>query len=503
MISDEQRALIRRMFFAEHWKIGTIAAELGLHHDAVELAVEPRRFVNRRHVSSITQLDPFRAFIDQTLEQYPRLRATRVCDMIRERGYKGSVYAVRRLVRKIRPTSRHEAFFRLTVLPGEQAQVDWGSFGKIRVGHGERLLSCFVFVLAWSRATFARFTLDQTLESFVRCHVEAFERIEGVPRSVLYDNLKTAVLERQGDLIRFHPRILELAGHYHFAPTPVGVARGNEKGRVERRIRDIRESFFAARSFSSVDDLNRQLDAWLDRVVHARLVPDEDGRTVADAFREEKERLLPLPEHRFDPCHTQPAASGKTPYVRFDRNDYSIPHGLIRKPLTLVASDTVVRILDHDAEVARHERSWDTRQQIEDEAHLAALAREKRKARDHRGRNRLTVSCPAAQPFLVEVLRHGGHLGGTTTRLLHLLDRYGANELEVALAEAHGRGAFAAQSVAHILDRRARARGQRPPIDVVLPDDPRVRDLVVTPHDLGRYDQLSDDSFDTKPEGDQ
>jgi hypothetical protein len=283
----------------------------------------------------------------------------------------------------------------------------------------------------------------------------------------------------------------------------VGIARGNEKGRVERRIRDIRESFFAARSFSSIDDLNRQLDAWLERVVHARIVPGKDSGTVAEALLEEKARLLPLPEHRFDPCHTQAVASGKTPYVRFDRNDYSIPHTLVRKPLTLVASDTVVRILDRDVEVARHQRSWDARQQLEDESHLAALAREKRKARDHRGRNRLTASCPAAEPFLVEVLRHGGHLGGTTTRLLHLLERYGASEIDVALAEAHARGAFAAQSVAHILDRRARARGEQPPLDVVLPDDPRVRDLVVTPHDLGCYDQLSDDSFDVEREGDE
>lgn len=494
MITEEQRALIRRMFFAEHWKIGTIAGELGLHHDTVELAIEPRRFVNRQHESSITQLAPFRTFIEQTLGQYSRLRATRIYDMIRERGYQGSVYAVRRFVRKIRPRSRHEAFFRLTVLPGEQAQVDWGSFGKIRIGRGQRNLSCFVMVLAWSRATFARFTLDQTLESFVRCHSEAFERFGGTPRAILYDNLKSVVLERQGDLIRFHPRILELAGHYHFAPTPVGVARGNEKGRVERRIRDVRESFFAARSFSSVDDLNRQLDAWLERVVHTRPVPEDDTRTVAQALVEERERLLPLPQHRFEVGYAQPVVSGKTPYVRFDRNDYSIPHTLVRKPLTLVASDTLVRILDGDVEVARHERSWDVGRQIEDEAHLAALGREKRKARDHRGRDRLTASCPAVRAFLVEVLRHGGHLGGTTTRLLHLLDRYGASELDAAVAESHGRGAFAAQSVAHILDQRARARGVRPAVQVVLPDDPRVRDLVVTPHSLDRYDQLSANS---------
>jgi len=502
MITEEQRVHIRRLFFAEHWKIGTIVKELGLHHDTVELAIEPRRFVGRGHVRSAALLDPYREFVGQTLAQYPRLRATRLFDMLRERGYTGSVYAVRRYVRKVRPVPRHEAFFRLSVLAGEQAQVDWGSFGKIRVGRGERLLSCFVIVLAWSRATFARFTLDQTLESFIRCHIAAFERFGGVPRAVLYDNLKSVVIERQGDLIRFHPRILELAGHYHFAPTPVGIARGNEKPRVERRIRDIRESFFEARSFNSLDDLNQELDSWLERVVHARRVPGDDTRTVAQAFIEEQSRLLPLPEHPFDPCHVQPVASGKTPYVRFDRNDYSIPHTLVRKPLTLVASDTLVRILDGDQEVARHQRCWDIRRQIEDSSHLAALAREKRKAREHRGRNRLVTQCPSAQHFLGQIALHGGHLGGTTARLLRLLDSHGAQQLDAAIAEAHRREAFAAQSVAHILDQWRRARGVPPPIDVVLPDDPRVRDLVVTPHSLERYDQLGDEPG-AAPEDDQ
>ncbi|MBK6520682.1 MAG: IS21 family transposase [Polyangiaceae bacterium] len=502
MIPDEQRGRIRRLFFAEHWKVGTIATELGVHHDTVELAIEPRRFVNRGLCSSATLLDAYLPFVAQTLEQYPRLRATRLFEMIRDRGYKGSVYAVRRHVRRVRP-AHHEAFFRLTVLPGEQAQVDWGSFGKIRVGQGERALSCFVMVLASSRATFARFTLDQTLESFVRCHVEAFQRFGGVPRAVLYDNLKSVVIERQGDLIRFHPRILELAGHYHFAPTPVGIARGNEKGRVERRIRDLREAFFAARSFSSLADLNQQLDAWIDRVVHGRRVPGDAARTVAESLADEQQSLLPLPEHAFDPCHVQSVASGKTPYVRFDRNDYSIPHTLVRKPLTLVASETTVRVLDGDKEIARHQRSWDTRRQIEDQAHLSALAREKRKARDHRGRNRLVAGCPSAHAFLGQIALHGGHLGGTTTRLLHLLDTYGATDLDAAIAEAHRRDAFAAQSVAHILDQRARARGAPAPIEVVLPDDPRVRDLVVTPHALHRYDHLAAESLDSAPEDDQ
>jgi hypothetical protein len=308
----------------------------------------------------------------------------------------------------------------------------------------------------------------------------------------LYDNLKSVVLERKGDLIRFHNRILELAGHYHFAPKPVAVARGNEKGRTERRIRDLRESFFAARSFSSLADLNRQLDTWIERIAHQRRVPGESDKLVAQALVEEQERLLPLPEHPFQTDSIRGISSRKTPYLRFDRNDYSIPHTLIGKPLTVVASESVVRILDGETEVARHARSWGVRKQVENEAHLLALGAEKSKAREQRGKNRLFAACPAAQPFLQEVAKHGGHLGGTTSRLLRLLDQYGPAELDVALAEAQRRGAFAAQSVAHILDQRRRARGAPVPLEVTLPADPRVQNLVVTPHSLERYDRLAE-----------
>ncbi len=492
MIPPELRSRIRRLFFAEHWKVGTIAAELGVHRDTVELAIEPRRFVNAAYRPSVTILDAYKDFVLATLEQHPRLRCTRLLEMIRQRGYTGSVWPLRRYVRRVRPRSRHEAFFRLSTLPGEQAQVDWGSFGSVPIGNASRPLSCFVMVLSWSRALFARFVLDQTLESFLRCHVAAFAAFQGVARTLLYDNLKTAVLERVGDVIRFHPRLLEVAGHYHFAPRPVAVARGNEKGRVERAIRYLRESFFAARAYRSVDDLNHQLDDWIARVAHARAVPgDTTGRSVAEALAEERARLLPLPKHPPSCDYVRAVASGKAPYVRFDKNDYSIPHTLTRKPLTLVASDTVVRILDGDDEIARHSRSWERGRQIESQDHLEALAGDKRRARQHRGRNRLMAACASAEAFLQKVAVHGGHLGGTTTRLLHLLDQYGAAELEAALAEAHRRGAFAAQSVAHVLDQRRRARGARAPLPPILPDDPRVRDLVVTPRRLDVYDALA------------
>jgi transposase len=476
MIPEELRSRIRRLFFAEHWRVGTISAELGVHHQTVAHAIEAERFLNVRFRAS--SVDPYKSFIVATLKDHPRLRATRIHAMVRDRGYLGSVTPVRRFVRAVRPESRREAFLRLAVLPGEQAQVDWGSFGSIIVGRARRSLSCFVMVLSWSRGIFARFTLDQTLESFVRCHVLAFQAFDGVPRAILYDNLKSVVLERHGDLVRFHPRLLELAGHYHFAPRPCAPARGNEKGRVERAIQYLRHSFFAARRFISVDDLNQQLDAWIERIAHARFVPaDPDRRVVRDALAEEHDRLLRLPAHPFESDLVRPVASGKTPYIRFDLNDYSIPFTLVRKPLTLVASPTSVRILDGSVEVARHDRCYDRGRQIEIEAHIAALTTHKRRARELRGRDRLRSACPHAESFLAVIAEHGGHLGGTTSRLLRLLDRNGAARLDAAIALAHARGAFAAHSVAHIIDQELRAAGKPPPVDLVPSSDPRARDL--------------------------
>jgi hypothetical protein len=116
----------------------------------------------------------------------------------------------------------------------------------------------FVMVLSHSRQIFLRFFPDARMENFLRGHVAAFTAWNGVPRVLLYDNLKSAVLERRGEAIRFHPTLLGFAGHYRYEPRPVAIGRGNEKGRVERAIRYVRDAFFAARSFTGLDDLNAQ-----------------------------------------------------------------------------------------------------------------------------------------------------------------------------------------------------------------------------------------------------
>jgi hypothetical protein len=331
------------------------------------------------------------------------------------------------------------------------------------------------------------------MESFLRGHVEAFEALGGAPRTLLYDNLKSAVLERDGDLIRFHPQLLELAGHYHFAPRPCAPYRGNEKGKVERTIQYVRHSFFHARTFCSLDDLNRQLHAWIQDVAHVRPAPGEPARRrITDVLDEERPFLLPLPEHPFPTDAVLAVRSGKTPYVRFDSNDYSIPHRLVGLPLTLVASETRIRIFDTARSlVAEHARSYDRARVIEHSEHIAALARQKRHAATQAGRHRILDACPHAEPFFAELCRRNVPLAPQTTHLGRLLDAYGAHDLDAALTQALARGAVSAASVAYILEQARHRNNQPPPLPATLPDDVRVHSLRITPHALGPYDNLA------------
>ncbi|WP_456152307.1 IS21 family transposase [Paraburkholderia xenovorans] len=182
--------------------------------------------------------------------------------MVCERGYRGNHHHFRHLISVRRPRPITEAYLRLRTLPGEQGQVDWAHFDHLQIGRARRPLMAFVMVLSWSRQIYLRFFLDARMDSFLAGHAGAFETWSGLPRVLLYDNLKSAVLERHGDAIRFNPQLVAFAAHHRYEPRPVAVARGNEKGRVERAIRYVRENFFAARKFIDLDDLNAQAALW-------------------------------------------------------------------------------------------------------------------------------------------------------------------------------------------------------------------------------------------------
>jgi transposase len=492
VISQEHVARIRHLFHAEHWKVGTIAAELGLHPETVRTALDTDRF--RSHPRLRDRLtDPYLDFLRQTLQQYPRLRATRLFEMIRPRGYTGSVTQLRRVVAEIRPPG-HEAFLRLQTFPGEQAQADWASFSEVSLGRARRRLSAFVLTLAYSRALWLEFFFDQTLENFLLGHVHAFHDWGGTPRSVTTDNLRSVVLERRGDAFHFHSRWLELSAHYHFATRPCRPARGNEKGRVERSIQYVRQSFFAARSFTTLQDFNHQALAWRDQVAHQRPWPGDDSRTVAQVFEEEKARLLPLPLHPFSCDLVRTVRADKTLCVRFDLNDYSVPPQTLGRPLMLVASPTTVRLLDGSTAVASHRRCYDRHQLIEDPGHRQALLEQKRKALGSTPSGRLAALVPESQPFLEAAFQRGQSTPRLTAQLLRLLDDYGPAELAVALREALDHQTPCLSSVAFILTRRHRQRQRQNLVPVDLSRRPDLEHLTVSTPRLETYDELSQDS---------
>jgi len=495
MISKEREAEIVRLHYAERWRVGTIARQLGVHHTTVQRVLAQSGVQPQVVTPRPSMADPYLPFIVETLGKYPRLCASRLFEMVRQRGYPGGPDHFRRVVSRHRPKPPAEAFLRLRTLPGEQAQVDWGHFGKVQIGAASRRLYAFVMVLSWSRQVFLRFYLSAAMAAFLRGHVEAFEFFGGVPRVALYDNLKSAVLERSGDAIRFHPTLLQLAAHYHYEARPVAIARGNEKGRVERAIRYVRDSFFAARSFRNVDELNAQALDWMTGLAADRPWPQDRARKVGEVFAEEQPRLLPLPDPF--PCDERVDVEvGKTPYVRFDLNDYSVPHTHVRRTLVVVASLDAVRVLDGVTELARHARCWGRGQQIENPEHIQGLVEHKTRARRGRALDRLTRAVPHTERFMVLAAQRGGNLGNMTSRLLALLDAVTAEELDAGVAEAVERETLTVGAVRQILDRRRAERGKPPAVIHRFAAGSRADEVVVRPHDLASYDAFRTETND-------
>ena len=489
-ITPEMEAEILRLYQAEGWRRGTIARQMGIHHGCVLRVLQRQGVAVAIKQNRKAKVDSYLPFIKETLEKYPKLNATRLHHMVKERGYTGGVDHFRDLIRDLRPVPRGEAYLRLSTLPGEQAQVDWGSFGKIRVGTAEHRLLAFVMVLSWSRRIFLRYYLGDDTACFLRGHVAAFEHFGFVPREILYDNLKTAVVERVGSAIRFNTELLRLAAHYRFSPKPVPVARPTSKGRVERAIQYIRTSFFAARQFTDVDDLNMQALAWCVEEAQTRPCPSNKLLTVTDAFEQEKESMLALPQTEYPIFERKAVQIGKTPYARFQGNDYSVPHNYVRKQLLVQATVDRVQIVDGVQVIAEHGRSYDKGALIEDSSHINELMAVKlRSNQKHGGMHRVLNVVPSSKDFFKAAAERGHNMGRLTQLLLNLLDLYGSSELELAMHECLVVGSVHSEAVRKFLEKRREARGLPPPIAMTFLK--QASDLVdVTPKSLDIYDKL-------------
>jgi transposase len=486
-VSRELEAEIARLFHAEHWKLGTIAAQLGVHEDVVRRVIRGRRRAPRAKAAAPSAVAPYVGFIRETLERYPKLCASRLEDMLRQRGFAGSARTLRRFVKSVRPKGEREAFVRLDALIGEEAQVDWAYVSQLPVpGGGHRSLWLFLMVLSWSRAAWGEFCFDTTVHSLLRSLVRAASYFAGTPRRWLFDNAKVVVLERHGHASRFHPLLLDLARAMRVELRLCNPYRGNEKGRVERKIRFLRQRFLEGRELYGIEQGNRELLEFLDQIGHLQRHPNFRTRTIAECLAEERPRLLPLPSPLPATDLVQPVTVDKTAFVRFDTNLYSAPPRYAQETLTLVADDRVVRLLDGHVRVAEHPRAWGHGQRIESADHRDQILKGKRGAAASRGRDRIRAAAPSIDVLIERWVDAGRHVGSMVAQTRKLLDLYGPEVFRQAVADTIERGTHDPGEIGVLCEKHRRGTEAPLPVDVPLGDHVPDRDVI--PHDLGSYD---------------
>lgn len=504
MITPEMRAEMRRLVLREGWKIETVARRFSVHHSVVRRAIRhdapvpgPAGMVRRA-----SALDDFKPYLVKRLLDLPLLTAVRLHVELVERGCKVGLAQVQRYVAQVRPPRPRKVYLRVEFEPGEQAQVDWGHFGHMRVGQTQRKLSVFSMVMSWSRVLFIDFSFDERMETFCRMHRRALEFMGGVPKRIVYDNLKSVVIDRVGSTIKWNSRFLAFCGHYLFETLAAPVRRPEFKGRVEDSIKYIRSSFFYGRSFTSLADLRAQAADWCRKTANQRIHGTTRERP-AERLLVEQPRLRALPAHPFDTDIVIPLVVTKEARVRFDANTYSVPPEYVGHTVHFRADDETVRIITvTGAEIARHPRCWDRHRHTEDPAHIEKLLAQRKAARTPKARERLLAICPSARAYLHELARRKIHLSHEVQKLLRLVDTYGEADVGAAIARAVAERSYGARFVRALCDQARFARGLAEPPEPIVTGNSAADDISVTPHAMESYDALFERKSTTAPDDD-
>jgi len=336
--------------------VSAIARRVGIDRKTVrkyiERGLEPPSYGPRQ--PRARQLEPFEAYLRQRVAAYPGLTASRLMREIREHGYVGGYSAVTDFLREVRPSPVPPFEVRFETPPREQAQVDFAQFQVIFTDEpsAPRIVWLFSLVLGYSRLIWARFVAHQDLQTVLRCHMAAFAALGGVPREILYDRMKTAVIGEDDQAhIVYNRALIDFAGHYGFHPKACRPYRAKTKGKVERPFRYIREDFFLARSFRNLDDLNAQLAHWLGTVANPR-VHATTRRVVNEAFAEEKLQSLPLvPFSAVLKLERRVSHEGM---VSVGGNFYSVPDATRKRVVEVHSLANEIRIFEAGRLIAVH-----------------------------------------------------------------------------------------------------------------------------------------------------
>lgn len=360
MIDDELIARILQLYQTEKFSMRQIATYCGMCRKTVSRVIHTEGEGHQRSDDN-SIIAPYRRLIEAWYGEYPKLKSTQVYNRLLGLGFTGSYPTVSLATRAFR-TKKPVMFHERVLLPGEEAQVDWMvltlPWGTV---YG------FVYILAWSRYLVVRFYHRMTFEFFLDGHLEAFRECVGVAHALRYDNLKSVVLSRK-PVLRLNPQFVDFSRHYGFAIHPCTPYRANEKGRVERVIRDVR-SFLYDKAPADLADLNRMVKQWCG--IRNNTPHSMTGRSPGDAAFDEP--LRKLPAIGYPARRTDVAKVSKTGFVEVDGNRYSVPSRYSGQCVTVFFYPEKVEVIVNSHPVATHRRSFAKKQTIEHPTHRTDL----------------------------------------------------------------------------------------------------------------------------------
>jgi transposase len=489
-------AEVRRLAEIEKLSGRAISQRLHCSRHTVALALTMDQPPTGQVAQYASILDAHIAKIDALLAKYPDLSAVRIREEIARGsdGYTGSASVVRRYLRKVRP-ARGRVYQEVHYEPGQAMQVDWGECGRVQVGNTTRKVSVFVAVLCHSRLIYIEFTLSQRKAEFYRCLVHALKFFGASPRAIIFDNLKTAVINGSGRAACFHPEFLALCGYYCMQPIACERRDPESKGIVEASVRYVKHNALAGRSDELIrfEDYVAFAPRWRDEIANVRTHETTRERPV-DRFQQERSLLRPLPTITFDTDEIVPAVVSPHARIEFDGNRYSAPPQFVRRPVTIRANRDAIRLLHEGQVVAQHVRCYERRQLIVLPDHrLAALAMRKR-SRSTALEHEFDALGPEARQFHLHLKSRPVKTGVHLRRLMGLARLYGTAELLAAIARALELATYDAAYVENLLLAERRRRELPTP---TLPT-PRRRELIdeieLDPTDPAIYDRFCDDT---------
>jgi len=326
----------------------------------------------------------------------------------------------------------------------------------VAVGATKRRLSFFVMVLCYSRRMYLEFTVSQTSEFFLACHERAFTAFGGVPKRLIIDNLKSAVLQRLAGVAPvFNPKYLDFSRHWGFEISACNVRSGWEKGRVENGVGYVKKNFLAGLELADLAGVQAAGTVWLDTVANVRLHASTHERPI-DRFEKERSDLKALNARGFDLARLIRVRANKQFRVALDSNHYSVPAKYANARVLLKAYDDRVCIYADDKLIARHVRCMDRHQDIEDPQHPQALLAQRRSGREQRLLVQFLAISPRAQAYREALEATRVDARAHLRRIVALVEMHGKEAVARALDDGLALKAFSAEYIAHMLSARRR-----------------------------------------------